>query len=247
MDDSSTLAIKGFTPYAQIPKWVIRSGSSLSHGAVRLYGAIMSYADNDKHSAFPGREKLAGDVGASIRSISVYIRELEQFGALLVTRRRNKRTGNFYSNHYVLVFDEPCAENDTRPDAAYDPITKPTVLTTPSSYFTSDESNTGCTSEQSSDTRNPINLTGKQRQELRYELRETGKLLSTGAKWYDDDVQDQWWSFVKALESSIGDDVYADHFADLLENDKWTVAAKVADAYEAGVELNKIINTGLAL
>ena len=116
-DDTSTLTVEGFTPYAQIPRWVLRAGDQLSHGAVRLYGVIMTYADNSSRAAFPGREKLAGDLGIKARTVSTYIKELEEFGAMRVTRRRNKRTGNFYSNHYVLVFSDPCAEDCTPPDA----------------------------------------------------------------------------------------------------------------------------------
>ena len=88
-----TLEVEGFTPYAQIPVWVLRSGGKLPSGAVQLYGAIMTYADNTTHAAFPGREQLAGDLGVSIRSIGKYIKALEEFGAMKVTRRRNKRTG----------------------------------------------------------------------------------------------------------------------------------------------------------
>lgn len=116
-DDTSTLTIEGFTPYAQIPRWVLRAGDRLSHGAVRLYGVIMTYADNSSRAAFPGREKLAGDLGVKSRSVSTYIKELETFGAIRVTRRRNKRTGNFYANHYVLVFSDPGAEDCTPRDA----------------------------------------------------------------------------------------------------------------------------------
>lgn len=116
-DDTSTLTVEGFTPYAQIPRWVLRAGDQLSHGAVRLYGIIMTYADNNSRAAFPGREKLAGDLGIKARTVSTYIKELEEFGAMRVTRRRNKRTGNFYANHYVLVFSDPCAEDCTPRDA----------------------------------------------------------------------------------------------------------------------------------
>lgn len=245
MQDSSTLSIQGYTPYAQVPRWILRAGDKLSHGSVRLYGVLMSYADNDTKAAFPGREKLSQDMGSNPRSASRFIKELEDFGALKVTRRRNKRTGNFYSNHYVLVFTEPSAENGTRRDDANDPITTPTVLPTPSLSFTPDESDNGYTSKQSFDTTNPGDLSGTQRQALRYALRSVGKLLAEGGKWFDDPVQEQWWSFIYLLESIVGSDVYANQFADLLENSKWTVSAKVTDPYEAGVELNKIISTGL--
>ena len=134
----STLTVQGLTPYAQIPRWILRAGDNLSHGAVRLYGVIMTYADNDTRTAFPGREKLAEDMGIKPRTITTYVKELEAYGALIVERRRNKRTGNYYANHYTLAFDHPSANNSTRQSAETCSITKPTTLTTPTS-FTSDQ------------------------------------------------------------------------------------------------------------
>lgn len=134
MDDStSTLTLEGFTPYAQIPRWVLRSGKRLSVGARALYGVIMTYASNDTRTAFPTRETLAGDLGCGVRSISTYTKELEEYGALRVERRRNKRTGNFYANHYTLVFTEPGAAECTRRVAESDTRTRPTTSTTPTS------------------------------------------------------------------------------------------------------------------
>lgn len=137
--NTSTLTIQGFTPYAQVPRWVLRAGDKLSNGAVRLYGVIMSYADNSDHAAFPSRETLSKDLGVKEWSISKYIKELENYGALIVDRRRNKRTGNFYANHYTLVFEDPCVKKQTPPDVPEHPITKPTILTTLTS-FTSEQS-----------------------------------------------------------------------------------------------------------
>lgn len=130
-EDTSTLTIEGATPFAQIPRWILRSGDHLSHGAVRLYGVIMTYADNTSRTAFPARERLGEDLGVSVRSIGKYVKELEEFGALKVTRRRNKRNGNFYANHYVLVFDPPQEAQFPRREEAGFPITTPTEVTTP--------------------------------------------------------------------------------------------------------------------
>lgn len=234
------MAIEGFTPYAQVPRWILRAGGKLSHGAVRLYGTIMTYADNSTKAAFPGRHRLAEDMGSNLRSVSRFIKELEDFHALKVVRRRNKRTGNFYANHYVLVFTEPGAEYGTRRDAVNDPITTPTILNIDSPPFTSDKSDATFTPEQSSRTNNPGNLSEDQRRVLRKKLQRVGELISQGHKFYDDRTQDAWWNFTEALEDHLPN--YAD-IADNVDNGKWTVGAKVADPYQAGIELNKIINS----
>lgn len=142
---NDTFEVQGFTPYAQIPRWILRAGKSLSHGAVRLYGVIMTYASNEEKTAFPGREKLAEDLGLRSRQVTSYIKELEAYGAIKVTRRRNRRTGGFHSNHYTVIFqkpDTPGAINCTPPSAeSYTPrdaincsITTPTTLTTPTPF-----------------------------------------------------------------------------------------------------------------
>ncbi|QRQ79190.1 helix-turn-helix domain-containing protein [Glutamicibacter protophormiae] len=246
MDNVSTLEIKGFTPYAQIPRWILRAGDKLSHGAVRLYGVIMTYADNSTRAAFPSREKLAEDLGVTPRSISTYTKELEDFKALEVTRRRNKKTGNFYANHYVLVFTEPGAEICTPPDEADDPITRPTTKLDPPSFTSEDESSNDI-KELHAQTSLPHDtkgsITPKQRYELRSVIKEVGVQLKNGKKFYDDDVQDTWWTFIGMMEDAFKDDFDNTGMADLLHNGKWTVSAKVADPYEAGKELNKIIAT----
>lgn len=106
-DDTSTLTIEGFTPYAQVPRWVVRSQGALSGNAVHLYSVLMTYADNGTKAAFPSRATLAGDMGRSVDTVKRAMAELEAFGALRVTRRRSKSTGANISNLYVLVFADP--------------------------------------------------------------------------------------------------------------------------------------------
>lgn len=106
-DSTSTLALEGFTPYAQVPRWVVRSHGALSGNAVHLYGVLMSYADNDTKAAFPSRSRLANDMGRSVDTIKRAMRELEQYGALRVERRKSKVTGANISNRYTLIFSDP--------------------------------------------------------------------------------------------------------------------------------------------
>lgn len=245
-EEFESFEVQGFTPYAQIPKWVLRSGKKLSHGAKALYGVIMTYADNETRAAFPGKEKLAEDMGASVRSIFNYMKELEDFGALKVTRRRNKKTGNYYANHYTLVFNDPSATECRRPSAEECPRSKPTILNIDPPSFTSEDESSNDIKELHAQTSLPPDtgkLSPKQRYELKVVLRNVGKQLSQGQKFYDDDVQDTWWTFIGMMEDAFKDDFDNTGMADLLHNGKWTVSAKVADPYEAGKELNKIIAT----
>lgn len=245
MDNSSTLEIKGFTPYAQIPRWILRAGDNLSHGAVRLYGVIMTYADNSTRAAFPSREKLAEDMGVSVATIKRSIKELEDFGAMTVTRRRNKKTGNFYANHYVLSFSDPWVTDDPPREVTDDPITRPTTKLDPPSFTSEDESSDRIKEFHAPTSWEPDNekLSPKQRYELRSLIRGVGVQLKGGKKFYDDDVQDTWWTFIGMMEDAFKDEFHETGMADLLHNGKWTLSAKVADAYEAGAELNKIIAT----
>lgn len=137
-DDTSTFVVRSRTKFSQVPHWIIRAGKDLSQGARSLYADIMTYADNDKRSAFPGQQVLADDLGVSVRSVRTYMNELEAFGALEVERRRNKRTGNFYANRYVLVFDDPRphpseahCRRPAEPDCRRTTPTNSTITTTP--------------------------------------------------------------------------------------------------------------------
>lgn len=246
MSAQDTLQTTG-TPYAQVPVWILRSGANLSNGARAVYGVIMSYADNNTRVAFPSRETLAEDLGVSVATVKRAIKELENFGALNVTRQRNKRTGNFFANRYTLVFDSPRDTGDPRLWCVDDPRTTP-IRTTPILY-TSDlrsDQKKSCTSEQSSDAKNPGGLSRTQRTQLIRSLQAVGQLLQAGHKFYDEDPYYAWAMFTDQLSQAFPEK-FDEYFADLLHNGKWTVSAKVADPYEAGVQLNKIINTGASL
>lgn len=240
--------VVGFTPFAMVPKWILRSGKNLSHGAKALYSVIMTYADNGTFKAFPSRETMAKDMGSNVRSVSRFIKELEDFGAVHVERRRNKRTGNFYSNHYQLIFNDPRANIGARRDDESDPITRPKVnIDSPS--FTSKESSDQIKELHAQTSLKPDDdkLSPKQRYELKVVLRNIGKQLSQGQKFYDEEVQETWWTFIGMMEDAFKEDFDNTGMADLLHNGKWTVSAKVADPYEAGKELNKIIATSYTM
>lgn len=256
MDESTnnaTFQVEGFTPFAQIPQWIIRSGGGLSHGAVRLYGVIMTYADNDTKTAFPGREAIANDMGASVASVKRYIKELEEFRALSVVRRRNKRTGNFYSNHYTLSFSDPRVISDPPPKVTDDPVTRFTGLPTPTDLSTSDSGESDAKlhdhagARPRSKTNNPdAGMTPPQRLRARILIEQAGRALASGRSFYDGAVQDIWDELCEHLEGATADWECGDILMDMLYNGKWTLSKKVSDPYEAGKELNKMIHTARA-
>jgi len=86
----------GFT---QIPNFIIRH-SELSVGAKISYAALLSYAwHND--CVFPGLETLAEDIGSSVRSVKNYVKELQSFGLVEITRRGLGKT-NIYRLHFTV-------------------------------------------------------------------------------------------------------------------------------------------------
>lgn len=259
--NNSTLTVQGFTPYAQVPVWVIRSGKGLSNNARALYAGIMTYADNTNKTAFPSREKLAEDLGISIATVKRAIKELEDFNAISVFRQRSPRTGNFFANHYVLVFEHPRVTDDPRPKVTGDPVTTP-ISTTPT-HSTSqlrrddtfhDQSSidqpfheqSSTAHEKSSAKQYDDHLPKEQWNHLKRLLQLTGEAVRDTEDFYSTVAQDRWADFETALEDHTVDLPYGDLILDLVLNGKWTVNARVADWYAAGAELNTLFNTARA-
>jgi hypothetical protein len=84
---------KGFT---QIPNRVIWSGKKLTDEEFRLYCALQSHKFH-KEVVFPGREKLAKEMGASVAKVDRVKKHLELKGAF-----RKKRRGQGETNLYFL-------------------------------------------------------------------------------------------------------------------------------------------------
>lgn len=247
--------------FSIIPHWVILSG--ISSGAIHLYAVLAKYADNDTGQAFPARSRLASDLGKSVDTIDRAAKELVRVGALKVTQRKRKGSKENYSNLYTLITANPnptqvpdvievaatvrlggrvdAAENNT-----HSPI--PNLSTSSLRDDSRKEKDTFTTNAKASAheaPKNPGGLTQGQRKTLRNQLVIIGKMLESGMKFYSDAVQEQWDTFVGMIEDSFHDD-FDTYFADMLLNGKWTVSAKVATPYGAGIEINKLINTALS-
>ena len=76
----------GFT---QVPNTALESGA-IAPGAKLTYAMLLKYAwQND--FCFPGQNRLAKDMGVSLRSTNSYIQELEKKSFINITRRGQGR------------------------------------------------------------------------------------------------------------------------------------------------------------
>lgn len=94
LDTKDPVAREGFT---QVPNFVLKA-NNISAGAKLAYAMLLSYAWNNNF-CFPGQEKLAQDMGAGVRSVKRYMRELVRKGYVSVKRRGLGKT-NVYVVHF---------------------------------------------------------------------------------------------------------------------------------------------------
>lgn len=90
---ADALSQGGFT---QVPNAVLES-DSISPGAKLAYAMLLKYAwQND--FCFPGQDRLAKDMGVSLRSTNSYIQELEKKAFINITRRGQGRPNLYELN-----------------------------------------------------------------------------------------------------------------------------------------------------
>jgi hypothetical protein len=86
----------GFT---QIPNFILKD-SELSVGAKVTYAMFLSYAWNND-SCFPGKERLAEDMGMSRSRVTEFISELAR-AELVTIKRRGLGKTNIYVIHFSV-------------------------------------------------------------------------------------------------------------------------------------------------
>jgi len=84
--------------FSIIPEWILTA--KISDKAVRLYGVLARFADNQTREAFPSRETLAERMGCSAKSIDRAAVELIEIGAMTKRQRHNS------SLVYTLMMSE---------------------------------------------------------------------------------------------------------------------------------------------
>ena len=90
---ADVLSASGFT---QVPYFILRQ-SDYSPLAKLAYSVLLSYAWHNDF-CFPGQEKLAEDMGVSVRSVKTYLQELNKKGAISIKRRGQGKTNIYELN-----------------------------------------------------------------------------------------------------------------------------------------------------
>ena len=94
--------------FVQVPDWITNSG--ISDGAYRLYAVLGTYASRDRRTCYPARSTLAERTGKNVRSVTRYLQELEDLGAIRVTHRKSEESPKEWtSNEYMLITTPPAS------------------------------------------------------------------------------------------------------------------------------------------
>ena len=85
-----TIRLVGFDPmveegFSQIPN-VVLTDKNLSVGAKLTYSMLLKYCWYDNR-CFPGQGTLADNIGSSERSVRTWLKELDTYGIIKITRR----------------------------------------------------------------------------------------------------------------------------------------------------------------
>lgn len=78
-----------------MPKWLLKR-KDVSQGAKILYSLMASYAYDGSDHCWPSQVTLAEGMGASLRSIQNYMRELEALGLILTQKEHSGTSRKYY-------------------------------------------------------------------------------------------------------------------------------------------------------
>ena len=84
-----------------VPNFILESGL-ISTGAKLVYAMLLKYA-RELDECFPGQERLARDMGNSVRSVRSWLKELEQH-ELITIKQRGQGRPNLYTVHIKASF-----------------------------------------------------------------------------------------------------------------------------------------------
>ena len=98
---ADSLSALGFT---QVPNHLLRN-AKISPGAKLAYAMLLSYAWQNDFS-FPGQDRLAKDMGVSLRTANTYIQELDKKNFISI-----KRQGQGRPNLYEIDLKKTAVDN----------------------------------------------------------------------------------------------------------------------------------------
>lgn len=259
------------TKFAIIPEWVLYH-DGLSFAARAVYGALAAHADRDGR-CWPSQATLAAKLHTSEATVKRAIAELRKAGAVTATPRHTRgrvKTSNMYRLHKdgPRRADTPRPTDDESLEAPVtqatgdlhtletglihrshmtpghrspvtrkpDPSEPDPISDTPNGPF---HAQAGLSHEPSPST---SDLNDDARRRLRSALMAVGDALAQGHAFHDAAPQAAWGDFLDALEDGSQHLGYVDTLLDLAET-KWTVTTAIQDAYVAGTELTKLLNT----
>ncbi|MFI8412790.1 hypothetical protein ACIGB6_09970 [Paeniglutamicibacter gangotriensis] len=252
--------------FSIIPEYVL--DAEVSDGAYRLYGALAREVNTGTKVGFARLKDVAARLRKSESSVRRHLDELVKAGLLVSQPQWTNDKGNFSTkytpgwrqtmNMYTLKRANPPSRDDRGTYPSVTDVVKSPEAKSPISYTsdasasdpqkncTSDKSDNLSRSKQASPPANPGGLTQGQRKILRQAMIHTAEKMKHGKlSFWDDDVQELWWVFIGLVEDYFPNE-YDSQFCDLLENGKWSISAKETSPLQAGIQINKLINTALS-
>ena len=96
LNSADPIALHGVT---QVPNFILKN-PDISIGAKTTYALFLSYAWHNQF-CFPGQERLAKDMGMGVASVNRFIKELQEYALIEITRRGQGKT-NLYTINFVV-------------------------------------------------------------------------------------------------------------------------------------------------
>jgi hypothetical protein len=108
-EDVSSVSVER-EPFIMLPIWMLDASAN----AVKLYAVLRRFADNATLNAWPGKQVLAEAMGYKLaKNVDPALRELEEMGAVVVTRRSG--AGMRLANHYHIITKTPVRKAPRQP------------------------------------------------------------------------------------------------------------------------------------
>ncbi len=83
-----------------IPRIIFRCGEILSHGAVRCWSVLKTYAEG-KEEAYPAMKTISNDMGISIVQVRKYVTELKSVGLIQVEKKLRDEGWGVFNIYYL--------------------------------------------------------------------------------------------------------------------------------------------------